>query len=329
MRFGIIISAAIISCALVAAQDRRHSAPPPTQFEIGTHTFFDVGPPFDFYDVFVVRPRDNGSSVMRISLTPPGNECFAPAEMRIKSAFIAESVANLFGSTNPCTIPEKELKHEQKRCKGCLVFSGANVVMQVRCGAQTRLIRSDILDRDWFASTPNTPEHTSWTMLLLGKLNNSLGPGPMDKPIFTIPKEGQQPPENLDREIIREVNEGKFDVLFQGAPDKPSVLYLAAQISPPVPAISLKTSLPGEPEVFVKPVYPMIARMTQVEGDVSIKFEIDAEGAVNNVEYVSGPGMLVQPVKDAASKWRFSQADSKKTGQATIEFVLNCPKKTN
>ena len=31
--------------------------PPPTEFEIGQHTFFDFGPPFDFYELYLVSPH--------------------------------------------------------------------------------------------------------------------------------------------------------------------------------------------------------------------------------------------------------------------------------
>jgi hypothetical protein len=42
---------------------------------------------------------------------------------------------------------KKPLRRELKRCKKCLVFSGADVVLQVQCGTETCLIRTDILDK--------------------------------------------------------------------------------------------------------------------------------------------------------------------------------------
>jgi len=44
------------------------------------------------------------------------------------------------------------------------------------CGGETRLIRSDILDRDMFDASAHTPENTAWTMQLLEKLDKPLGP---------------------------------------------------------------------------------------------------------------------------------------------------------
>ena len=158
------------------AQNHRSTSVLPEQFEIGRRTFFDFGPPFDFYEILIVRPDASGASVERILLTPPGDKCFAPAKVESAQAKISETVATLLGSKNPCTIPEKELSRERKRSKKGLVFSGADVAMQVRCGDRTRLIRSEILDRDMFDRAAHTPENTSWTMGLLDVNQQSCGP---------------------------------------------------------------------------------------------------------------------------------------------------------
>jgi|SRR5580658_104027 hypothetical protein len=153
----------VIPCAVLvlssAAFGQTHSAAPapPDQFEIGRHTFFDFGPPSDYYELFVVRPTVNGTSIERITLTPSVDSCTRQAKLEVASASINESIAALLGSTNPCAIPEKELRRELKRCKKCLVFSGADVAMEVECGGQSRVIRSDILDKDMFDPAANTP----------------------------------------------------------------------------------------------------------------------------------------------------------------------------
>ncbi len=139
-------------------------------FEIGRKYFFDVGPPFDYFEIFLVRSAGSRSSVRRISLTPPGDACVSPAQIESASATLDERISNLLGDSNPCSIPEKELRRERKRCKGCLVFSGANVTMGIPYGTRTRVIRADVLDRDMFDAAPKTPEHTSWTMQLLDRL---------------------------------------------------------------------------------------------------------------------------------------------------------------
>ena len=79
----------------------RSAAVQPGQFEIGRHTFFDFGPPFNFYELFIVRPTATGTSIERITLTPPGQKCVAPAEVKAASASTSESVAKLLGDKNP------------------------------------------------------------------------------------------------------------------------------------------------------------------------------------------------------------------------------------
>jgi len=128
--FGILC----VTLSICAAVPQVRKSQPPAP--VGRHPFFDVGPPFDFYEVFSARSEENGTLIERITLTPPGNACTQPATIQITMASLHESVAVLLGKTNPCAIPEKDLLRELKRCKKCLVFSGADVVMQVYRGVK-------------------------------------------------------------------------------------------------------------------------------------------------------------------------------------------------
>jgi hypothetical protein len=63
------------------------------QFVIGRRTFFDIGPPFEFYEIFSVhRTAHNGTSVERIVLTPPGDVWPQPASIEVAVVSTAESV---------------------------------------------------------------------------------------------------------------------------------------------------------------------------------------------------------------------------------------------
>lgn len=332
MRRNVIVCVVLASCSVLflctPALPQKHSvaSPLPNQFIIGRHTFFDFGPPTDFYELFFVRPTANGSSIERITLTPPGNICIAPAKVEAVSASLNVTPAELLGTTNPCTIPEKELRSELKRCKNCMVFSGADVVMQVPCGTQTRLIRSDILDRDMFDPAAKTPEHTSWTMRLLQRLDSVVGPGFMDKPILSVSESGELPPIESDATILRDLGAGEYDSLFQGAPDKPSDLYHASQIPQPPPQVLLVSSVPLQPEVFVQPVYPPLARMARIEGTISFNFAIDSVGGPTNLTFESGHPLLRGAVTDAVNHWTFPKDSAGQQINAKLEFILNCPK---
>lgn len=221
------------------SQKRSPAVPFPNQFVIARRTFFDFGPPTDFYELFIAKLAATRTSVERISVTPPADMCFAPAKTEVASGILSVMPNELLGPTNPCKIPEKALHREKTRCKHCLTFSGADVVMQVQCGTQSRLIRSAILDRDMFDVAANTPEHTAWTMRLLQRLNSAVGPSGFEKqPIF--PLLSVEPlPSRLDSSTMQDLAAGRYDSLFEGAPDKPSDLYRASQIPPAVPEVRL------------------------------------------------------------------------------------------
>jgi hypothetical protein len=153
----------------------------------------------------LVRSAESGASIERMTLTPAGDVCFSPAKYEMANGSLTETVPALLGKTDPCKIPEKELLRERKRCKKCMVFSGANVAMQVQCGNQTRIIRSDILDRDMFDPAAQTPEHTSWTMQLLESLDKSLGPGVMDKLMFELTNAEEMLDKSSDPEILKQL----------------------------------------------------------------------------------------------------------------------------
>ena len=318
MRWIAVLCLVLVSLAPARAQ--KHPAPFPEQFEIGRHTFFDFGPPSDFYELLIVRPNSQGASVERILLTPPADACYAPAKVETSSASLGESVSALLGKTNPCSIPDKDLRRELKRCKKCMVFSGVNVP----CGANSRLIRSDILDRDMFAAAPNTPEHTSWTVQLLKLLDQALGPGVMDKPMFALPEDAHSFKANLDPLLQQELEAGKYDELFPIASQKASELFRAAQVNHPPPDITLLSSVPFRPQEFVLPEYPPLARMAHIHGNVSFKLKVDTDGHPDTPIFVEGHPLLLEAVKKAVAGWTFPTDAAGQEIQATIAFALNC-----
>ena len=321
MRFLVFIWAFLLVGTLAFPKDHKTVAMP-DQFEIGRHTFIDVGPPFDYYELFLVRPMGNSASIERIMLTPAGNACTQPAKVEVGSAMVKESLASLLGSTNPCAIPEKELRRELKRRKKYVVFSGANVAMQVQCGSYTRIVRSDVLDRDWFDTNPGTPKHTSQTMGLMGKLEHAIGAGPLDQPIFPV---SQTPAADAPASpALEDIAAGKYDSLFKDAPDRLSAVYRSTQIRFPLPIIKLLASTPVAPVTFVEPEYPRMAQIAQIEGSVTIKLEIGLEGTVTNPVCESGHPILCASAKDASSKWTFPANTGNREVHVKIEFKLNC-----
>jgi TonB family protein len=327
MRYGVLILAIFIVGVPTPNQKHRSAPPMPDHFVIARDTFWDFGPPFDDLELIFVRPTEDGSSIERVRLTPSWNECIDPGKVEVAAASINKSPVALLGATNPCAIPEKELTRELKRRKHGLVFSGANVVLQVQCGDQLRQIKSDILDRDIYLASPDTPKHTSWTMKLLEQLDQAIGSRVVDRPIFPLnekPEGVQHPESEPDSPTLQDVSKGKFDALFPGTTIKASEVYRAAQLLPPAPIVRLVGALDVPPEAFSLPAYPMIAQMTRTEGEVTFDFDIDHNGVPTNIRNDIGPTSLKSGVVSAIKSWKFPKDSAGRQVKVTFEFLLTC-----
>ncbi len=307
----------------VLAQSGR-AAPEPQQLIIAESSFWDFGSAMNSYDLYIVRSIPIGISIARISITPAGWVCNARPEVRSKSKAMRLTMASLLSPINPCAIPKKKFSREVKRPGNMPIFSGAHILMQAQCGSFNRIFTSNILDRDMFDQHPNTPRYTSWTMMLLGKIESGLGPGPMDRPIFSVP--GIHAPRHMPMiytPILRDIGIGKYDSLFR--PDKISNLYhQAIQPPPPPPQVKLISSIPSMPIVFVKPQYPPIAVMARVEGIVRIKIAVERDGHTGKIFFESGPHMMQGTVAQAVRGWKFGKSALDHKVEVEISFKLHC-----
>jgi hypothetical protein len=323
MRQWLALFGLLIFCGLAPAQKTRSIAPVPTQFQVGRRTFFDFGPPFNYYDIFIVTETAGSAFVERITLTPAADKCIVPARMEVATGSLNESVASLL-KRNPCAIPQSALRRELKRKKGS-VFSGADVTMRVQCGSEQRLIKSAIFDRDMFDSRAKTPEHTSGMMFLLARLDRVLGPSVMDKPMFPLPSDDQQTGAQQSNSL-QEVGAGSYDVLFEGAPDRPSALYSEARNPAPfVPVVTLQSSSPIWPERFIPPLYPLLAKMVRVNALVTLTVDVNEEGAPSNIMFAPGNLLLEGSVRAAVAQWKFPKNVTGLQVSVTIRFSFKCP----
>jgi TonB family protein len=298
----------------------------PDRFLIARHTFIDVGPPNDFYEIISVRGTSTGTTVEKVTLTPAGDACIQPPTVEMAASVIPDPVSVVLEGRNPCAISDKALRKELKRRKQGLVFSGAEISMHVECGEKERIIRGDVLDRDIFDPKASTPENTSWTMRLLTRLDKVFPSGVLDRPMFAVSTEpARATAPNAD--AAKALGAGEYDRLFAGTPDRPSDLYRASQIPPPAPDVRLRSSEPFQPEKFVLPGYPPIARLARIEGAVVVTFQVDANGGVTDTQFESGHPMLRPTVTNAVSEWKFPKEAADHRIKATIDFKTNCPSK--
>jgi TonB family protein len=304
------------------AAAQRSSSEFPSQLLIARHTFFDFGPPFDFYEVITVDSGPDGLDVERALVTPAGNACFSPPTVEVKTASMHASMTELLKGQNPCDIPEKDLRKELKRCKHCLNFSGADVTMRVSCRGKERAIRMDILNRDMFDPGPNTPKQTSWTMAVMSSLDGVLGPGVMEKPMFG-PGKPATTSQRAETTIARRLRSGEFDTLFDS---KPLLSDLAAQAARPLvsPNVVLEYYSPAAPTEAELPGYPPIAKAAHVDGKVSVSFHVTPDGRTENISFEKQT-LMQSATQAAVEKWRFPETAEGHDEHVTLEFKLNCP----
>lgn len=316
-----LVFIALLASGLSSAQSS--DADFPNRLLFSRLTFFDFGPPFDFYEVLSLRDRGSDTEVKRMLLTPAGNACIQPPSVETETATIHKSLQELLLGKNPCKIPEKDVRKEMKRCKHCLTFSGALVTLNVSCKGQDRRIRMDILDKDLFDPSPKTPPNTSWTMTVLSQIDSNLSQSVMDRPAFSLGGASKSLPA-LDAAMIEALKNGEYDSLFNSS-KKVSELYRESQDPPRLPSVRLISVAPVSPLSAETPNYPPIARAAHVEGTVKVSFDLSLAGNVESIVYNSGPELFRVPVTEAVSKWQFPSSSEVRHEQAEVGFLLNCP----
>jgi TonB family protein len=88
----------------------------------------------------------------------------------------------------------------------------------------------------------------------------------------------------------------------------PAAKSMDVPISIPPPQVKRQPAVlkPAELIHRVDPVYPAIAREQRIEGTVKLRITIGQDGAVGNVEMLSGPPLLARAATDAVRQWRYS-----------------------
>ena len=79
---------------------------------------------------------------------------------------------------------------------------------------------------------------------------------------------------------------------------------------PPMPTLKAPLRVggrvkPPRPISTPPPVYPQLAKMGRIEGEVVLDTVIDADGSVVQLRVISGPPLLVPAALEAVSKWKY------------------------
>lgn len=85
---------------------------------------------------------------------------------------------------------------------------------------------------------------------------------------------------------------------------------LGSNLPPPPKAAPTRIRVGGNVQAAslihqVMPVYPQIAKTAHISGTVILHAIIGKDGNVQNLEYISGPPLLMKNAMDAVSQWRY------------------------
>jgi protein TonB len=131
-------------------------------------------------------------------------------------------------------------------------------------------------------------------------------------------------PTAVPRKIDLAPDAPEVAISVPGAPAGNSVFSLVASgtaVQPPVAAVPLVSKTPAPAPsaplhvsggvqsaklIFgPKPSYPALAKVTHTMGTVRIQAIIGRDGAIRNVQVLSGPPLLVEAAGQAVKQWRY------------------------
>lgn len=200
------------------------------EFFVGRHSSFDFGPPFHYYEIYIVHASGKGSSIQRITLTPAVGECVEPAQVETSVGSLALSLPQLLENADLCAVPKRDLKLEKKRREKYVNYTGAVVTVEVQCGEKRKVVDPDVFDRNFLETTTRTMQQTSWKLRLLSRLDRATGPSTVvDRPVLPSGSNSfRHKTVEMEPEIAAQLRSGHFDSLFADAPNKPSDVFRMA-----------------------------------------------------------------------------------------------------
>ncbi len=86
--------------------------------------------------------------------------------------------------------------------------------------------------------------------------------------------------------------------------------------------LTAQAQTPAERKVVEKvdPVYPALAKRTNLRGVVKLEVEVRPNGSVKSVKVVGGNPVLLDSATDAVRKWKFDAAPEETTETVRVSF---------
>ena len=74
----------------------------------------------------------------------------------------------------------------------------------------------------------------------------------------------------------------------------------------------------------VPPIYPDLAKRTNITGIVKLKATIGPNGSVKSVEPLGGNPVLIKAAQDAVTKWKYAPAPKETRQLIELRFDTRC-----
>jgi periplasmic protein TonB len=155
-------------------------------------------------------------------------------------------------------------------------------------------------------ATPPTPRPGSPSTPQSNLMGSRLMSPPVIPATVMILTETTPPPPMIDPSAAG-VRHGIGDAQGRGTV-LDSVLGSELALPPPPPAIhhpAVSRMMEGNLIHRVQPDYPVLARQVRVQGQVVLRAMISREGAIENLQVVSGHPMLIPAAVAAVRQWRY------------------------
>ncbi len=177
------------------------------------------------------------------------------------------------------------------------------------------------------AAAPEQPRHNPSSSAQSNMMGTMLVAPRAIPPDVNMLTETEPPPPMIDPGAAG-VRHGFGDAHGQGV--LYSVLGSNLVLPPPLPVVRhppVSHMMEGNLIYRVQPRYPALAIQARIQGQVVLRAMISREGAIENLQVLSGPGMLAPAALDAVRQWRYrpyvlNGEPVEVETQVTVNFVL-------
>ena len=294
----------------------------PTQFYLTASVHGDTEPLHSDF-ILDVMPEGDDLHVRYIRIAPLGGGCWRTTTVKAVEARIKEAaLSKIIGTNNPCSVNIESLGETlRKYPKKDTMFSSVRYGIVATCGGHDLVLNlppKQRIDLDRLRQDAPTMARL-WSLWDEVEVAVFGGSSPFIEKDVELQEAGAA--------LVPDLIAGKFN---KGFLDKSVENDLADYRGPVKPGDFTAQLMNAETYQFanyVSPMYPEMAKLSDVHGRVMLEAVVDAtSGEVRDVTALHGDALLTQAAIDAARRWRFVPGTvSNQPIHAVLDFAWRCP----